>query len=150
MGADKFMSTYANDNKMPNPSRMIEVLGEWLHSFELVRKRDKKLIDEFRNCMVDDTMVMEMIGELTVKRIRKENPKFPKEPLPPLNQGQIGKFAESYLNSKADNPNTILSAWDVYNFSTNLYKPELTDFPLILSSNHAMSRYIADKFNLNY
>jgi len=149
MGADKFMSTYASETKMPTPGRMIEVLGEWLHDFESVRKRERKLITDFQEVMVDEKDAMEMIGELTTKRIRKESNRFPKEPLPPLNQGQIGKFAESYLNGRADNPNQMFSAWDMYNFATELYKPEQTDFPLILSSNHAMSQYLANRYGLN-
>lgn len=149
MGADKFMSTYASDTKMPTPARMIEVLGDWLHDFEKIRKQEVQLIKNFREVMVLESDAMEMIGELTAKRIRKESNRFPKEPQPPLNQGQIGKFTETYLNNKVDNPNQIFSAWDMYNFATELYKPGETDFPLILSSNHAMSQYLATRYNLN-
>jgi hypothetical protein len=149
MGADKFMSTYAMDKKMPNPERMVEVLGEWLHNFEEIRKRDLKTIQMFEETMIDDEGVLEMIGELTAKRIRRESNRFPQEPMPPLNQGQISKFTLSYLTRKADFPNQIMSAWDLYNFATELYKPEDTDFPIILSSNYAMSQYLTDKYNLN-
>lgn len=150
LGASKLMSTYSSDKKMPSPQRMLEVLGDWTKDFLNIRKRDKKLINDFQEIMIQDAEVLEIIGDMTTKRVRKENAKlFPKEPLNPLNQSQIGKFSLNFLEKRAAEPNRILSAWDVYNIATELYKPGETDFPIILSSNHAMSQYIMDRYSLN-
>jgi hypothetical protein len=100
--------------------------------------------------MMQDAEILEVIGDMTARRIRKENAKdFPREPLNPLNQSQIGKLTLMYLTKKAEVPNQIFSAWDVYNFANELFKPGETDFPLILSSNHAMSQYLMERYQLN-
>ena len=150
LGSDKFMSTYSNDNKMPSPHRMLEVLGDWTKDFTKIRKKEKETIKTLQETMMQDTEVLEVIGDMTAKRIRKENAKsFPREPLNPLNQSQIGKLTLNYLTKKAEVPNQIFSAWDIYNLATELYKPGETDFPLILSNNHVMSQYLMNRYNLN-
>jgi len=150
LGADKFMSTYAHENKMPNPGRMLEVLSDWLSNFKEIRENEQRIIKELSDVVVSENEAHEMIGEMIVKRVRKENGKlYPKEPANPLNQSQIGKFTQSWMFDRAENPEKILSAWDMYNFATELYKPGTTDMPLILSSNSAMSQYLMDRYNLN-
>jgi len=149
LGADRFMSTYASQNNMPNPQRMIEVLSDWLHNFEEERARDVKIMDGLQNQIVPHNQVLEIIGDLTSMRIKRENNKFPKQALPPLNQGQIGKFATRYLVEKATNESKEFSAWELYNFATEMYRPGQTDMPIILSSNYAMSQYLMNRYNLN-
>jgi len=151
MGADKFMSTYQHENKMPTPERMIEVLGEWLGNFEEIRKKEIETIHSFEGVAVTHTDVLEMVGDLTAKRIRRDNSKeFPStEGIPPLNQSQIGSLTKNYMLEKQENLDRVFNAWDMYNFATNLYKPGSTDFSLLLSSNAAMSQYLMNKFNLN-
>jgi hypothetical protein len=150
LGADKFLTTYSAENKMPNPGRMISVLGDWLEEFEKIRKRDLKMIESFNSIAVPDHEVHEIIGELTAKRIRRESNRFPKEPLPPLNQSQIGQFATKYLISRADATAAhSFNLWDIYNMATELYKPDKTDMPILLSSNYAMAQYLSNRYNLN-
>jgi len=150
LGADKFMSTYSHDSKMPAPHRMLEVLGDWTKEFVRIRKKEKETIKQFQEVMMQDAEILEVIGDMTARRIRRENAKdFPREPLNPLNQSQIGKLTLMYLTKKAEVPNQIFSAWDVYNFANELFKPGETDFPLILSSNHAMSQYLMERYQLN-
>jgi hypothetical protein len=150
LGADKFMSSYASDNKMPTPQRMIEVLGDWLKDFTKQRTQDKETILMLQETNVSEPDVLEIIGDLTSKRIRKENAKqFPREPIPPLNQSQIGKFAERWLIQKAEKNKSDFSLWDIYNFATELYKPGETDYPIIISSNYAMSQYLINRYKEN-
>ena len=148
MGADRFMSTYASDTKMPTPGRMLEVLGDWVGDFDSERKRDIRTIEMFENTNIPDNEVLEIIGELTTKRIRRENNNFPKEPLNPLNQGQIAQFSTNYLLKRAEN-DKMFNAWDIYNMATEMYKPGSTDMPILLSSNYAMSQYLKERYNLN-
>lgn len=149
LGADKFMTTYASDSKMPTPHRMIEVLGDWIKDFKKIRESDRNTIDTFMGTVVPDHEMLEIVGDLTTRRIRRENAKmFPREPLPPLNQSQIGKFAERWLLKKAEGTPRF-TAWDVYNFATEMYKPGETDYPIMLSSNYSMSQYLKDRYNFN-
>lgn len=91
---------------------------------------------------------------MTSMRVLKENAKiFPKQPVPPLHGGQISKFALTYLKKRAEGAQTdevrIFSAWDLYNFATELYKPGQTDIPIILSNNYSMSQYLMNRYGLN-
>jgi hypothetical protein len=149
LGANKFMSTYASEAKMPTPGRLLEVLGDWLKDFKKIRKQEKTIIEAFQGTVVPEHEILEIVGDLTTKRIRKENAKlFPREPVPPLNQSQIGKFAEKWLVKKAEMSNPRFTLWDVYNYATELYKPGETDYPILLSSNHAMSQYLIQRYNI--
>lgn len=153
LGADKFMTTYANENKMPNPARMLEVLGDWLKNFKNIRKEEMNTIMNMQAIPVEEREVMEIVGDLTMRRLKKDNNKlFDKEPVPPLNQSQIAKFTMAYLtdnkNQRRDD-NISYSVWDIYNFATELYKPGDTDFPNLLTSNYAMGQYLKQKFSIN-
>jgi len=150
LGAERFMSTYSHDNKMPNPERMIEVLSEWLNNFKEIRKKELETILAFQGTIVPHHEMLEIIGDMTSKRIRKDNAKdFPGEPSYPLSQSQIGAFTKAYMLEKQKDFEKLFSVWDVYNFATNLYKPGSTDFPLLLSSNANMSQYLMNRYQLS-
>ena len=148
-GAERYMSTYGRSDKMPNLGRMIEVIGDWLQDFESIRAKDLKTIDNFQSALVPYAEVMEILGDLYTMRIKKDNKSFQGQPMYPLNQGQISEFATRYLIEQAKEPTKIFSAWELYNFATDLYKPGSTDMPLILSNNHTMSQYLMNRYALN-
>ena len=150
-GYDRFMSTYATKDKMPTPQRMLEVLSEWLNNFEDIRTQDIQTMDRLQNTTVPHNEVLEIIGDLTAMRILKENAKlFPKQHTPPLHGGQVSKFALAYLKEKAASEGLkVFSAWDLYNFATEMYKPGETDMPQILSNNQTMSQYLINRYKLN-
>jgi len=148
-GAERYMSTYGRSEKMPTAGRMLEVIGDWLQDFESIRAQDLKTIDNFQNTVVPDNEVMEILGDLYTMRVKRDDKKFGKQPMYPLNQGQITKFATTYLVEQAKDPSKIFSAWELYNFATDMYKPDQTDMPLILSNNHTMSHYLMNRYGLN-
>ena len=51
----------------------------------------------------------------------------------PLNQSQISIFTEDLL--KLAEEKQTLTAWDVYNCATELYKPGKTDLPAMIPQN---------------
>lgn len=53
----------------------------------------------------------------------------------PLNQSQISTFTEELLKLKQGKQQ--LSAWDVYNVATEIYKPTKSDFPTLIPQNVA-------------
>lgn len=149
MSANHFMSTYGSNDKMPNPQKIIEVLANHLNKFKEERQWALEMINRFKDIAVSHTEVLEIIGDLTTMRIKKENSKFfPKQSLNPLNQGQIGRFTKDYL-LKAQEDNYHPNAWNIYNLATEMYKPGDTDIPNILSANNAMSSYLIDRYSIN-
>ena len=55
----------------------------------------------------------------------------------PLNQSQISIFTEDLL--KLAEEKQTLTAWDVYNCATELYKPGKTDLPAMIPQNGALA-----------
>ncbi len=58
----------------------------------------------------------------------------------PLNQGQISVFTEELLKLSLEQPR--ITAWDVYNVATEIYKPGKTDFPAMIPQNGAMADFL--------
>ena len=58
----------------------------------------------------------------------------------PLNQGQISAFTEEVLKLSLEKRQ--LTAWDLYNVATEIYKPGKTDFPSLIPQNGAMAELL--------
>ena len=58
----------------------------------------------------------------------------------PLNQGQISAFTEEVLKLSLEK--SRLTAWDLYNVATEIYKPGKTDFPSLIPQNGAMAELL--------
>ena len=57
-----------------------------------------------------------------------------------LNQGQLSMFTADLL--KLAEEKTRITAWDVYNVATELYKPGKTDFPAMIPQNGAFAELL--------
>ena len=55
----------------------------------------------------------------------------------PLNQSQISIFTEDLL--KLTEEKKTLTAWDIYNVATEIYKPGRTDIPAMIPQNGALA-----------
>lgn len=58
----------------------------------------------------------------------------------PLNQSQISIFTEEVL--KLVREKGQVTAWDLYNVATEIYKPGRTDFPALIPQNGAMAELL--------
>lgn len=58
----------------------------------------------------------------------------------PLNQAQIGCLTEKMMHAYHENGK--VTAWDLYNAATDMYKFTQLDLPIILSQNLAMNDFI--------
>jgi hypothetical protein len=65
----------------------------------------------------------------------------------PLNQAQISQFTESLMLKHCNNGGRI-SAWDLYNSATDLYKADTMDIPQIMPQNRAFVSFLDEQFNL--
>ena len=61
----------------------------------------------------------------------------------PLNQGQISVFTEEVL--KLVMTKGQITAWDLYNVATEIYKPGKTDFPALIPQNGAMAELLLSR-----
>ena len=58
----------------------------------------------------------------------------------PLNQSQISVFTEDLLKLSLEKPQ--LTAWDIYNVATEIYKPGRTDIPAMIPQNSALAELL--------
>ena len=61
----------------------------------------------------------------------------------PLNQSQISIFTEEVL--KLVREKGQITAWDLYNVATEIYKPGRTDFPALIPQNGAMAELLLSR-----
>ena len=61
----------------------------------------------------------------------------------PLNQSQISIFTEEVL--KLAREKGQITAWDLYNVATEIYKPGRTDFPALIPQNGAMAELLLSR-----
>ena len=86
------------------------------------------------------------IGLLTALRVSNDsaekNSSYTVETYP-LNQGQISVFTEEVL--KLVMTKGQITAWDLYNVATEIYKPGKTDFPALIPQNGAMAELLLSR-----
>ncbi|MBC8315243.1 MAG: hypothetical protein H8E51_07045 [Bacteroidetes bacterium] len=146
-GIKNVMSTYGEEyNKIPNITKMIEVVGDWVAEHELKRARDLKIIKRMKETSVNYQKACEIIGEMSVLRIGKDILRTEKHYA--LSQTQITKFTERYVRDFRENPENVNNLWKLYNMGTQFHKPGETDIPLIVPNNVTLSDYLINKFKL--
>jgi hypothetical protein len=138
------------DNKM-NLEDLLTKVYYWLGNYDELRKRDLAILDGMKNIILSYANVCDLIGELNLYRVAKDQLRLRPEYI--LQQNQIGDLSVRYLeflkvkDNKLDY-NKSLSLYEFYNMCTEMYKPEHTDLPNIIGRNHLLGDYLIDKFEL--
>lgn len=155
LSANRSVSTYGGEHKIKSIDKIMDIIDDWMKNFGEQRTHDQKIISKMKTIPTTYQNVMELIGRLTTIRVVKDS----KEKVLknneanlgksyPLNATQINAFTEKYLLKCVELGTTDMSLWDVYNISTTLYKPGLTDLPNLVSQNIAWSEFLVKEFNL--
>lgn len=130
-------------NKIPT-EELFDKVDEWLSSFEEQMNEDREKIKRLKNTKLTTKDLYAIIGVLTALRVAhdsREKKLSEQVDTYPLNQGQISIFVEELLKLKLKKE---LTAWDVYNVATELYKPTKTDFPAMIPQNCAFVDMLAN------
>lgn len=124
------------------------VVDEWLKEFETFMNADREKIKRMKETIISAEEVYIIIGMLTAMRVAHDSrDKRLSEQVDtyPLNQAQISTFTEELLKVKQHKVN--LTAWDVYNVATEIYKPTKSDFPTLIPQNVAFADMIDSFLN---
>lgn len=118
----------------------------WLANFEVNMNEDIERIRRLKNKIISMEEVYMYIGLLTALRVSHDssdrNLSSSVETYP-LNQGQISIFTEEVL--KLAMTKGQITAWDLYNVATEIYKPGKTDFPALIPQNGAMAELLLSR-----
>lgn len=117
----------------------------WLSEFETQMTADRARIQRLKQTIVSPQEILTYIGLLTSLRVAHDSSEkslSSKVDKYPLNQGQISTFTEEVL--KLQLTNQQITAWDLYNIATELYKPGKTDFPALIPQNVSFATTLAE------
>ena len=104
---------------------------------------DRERIRRLKEKTISQAEMFAYIGLLTALRVShdsKDKRLSATVETYPLNQGQISEFTEALLLQSMEKQ--TLTAWDLYNVATEIYKPGHTDIPAIIPQNGAMAELL--------
>lgn len=155
LSADKYVATYGEKGKGRNseqftPYQILDVIKSWLIDARQIVVTEREKIERMKNIEVGVDQMLLIIGMLTAIRVKcdTEHKSIRLNETYPLNQAQITKFTEALL-LKSQTTGGKVTAWDIYNAATDLYKADTMDIPVILPQNMAMVKFLNERFCLS-
>lgn len=127
---------------------VLDTVKSWLVDARHIVVTEREKIERMKEIQVSPEQLFTLIGMLTALRVKcdthiaeiKENRVYP------LNQAQISRFTESLLYKHYQDES--ITAWDMYNAATDLYKADSMDIPALLPQNRAMVSFLDEQFSL--
>lgn len=150
--ADKYIATYSERGKGRGEAitipQVLDVVKSWLVDARHIIVTEREKIERMKEIEVGVQQALLLIGMLTAIRVKCDSayPTIKENRVYPLNQAQITKFTESLLLKYHDTPS--VSAWDLYNAATDLYKADSMDIPALMPQNRAMVQFLNEQFNI--
>ena len=145
LNPELYMSTYSEKGRKGSGielSTMLDTLKSWLVDARHIVETDRERIEKMKNTRVSAEQMFTLIGLMTAMRVKSDTTrKSIRENITyPLNQSQITVFTEDML--EAYHTKEVVTAWDMYNSATNMYKANNMDIPALLPQNRAFVDFI--------
>ena len=152
LSPELYVSTYGDKGTGRGGGVDIETLlrtvREWLMNARNIVENDRRKIERLKNLVVPADQMLMIIGTLTAMRVKADTARktIRANMTYPLNQSQITIFTEDML--EAYELRDKVTAWDIYNSATEMYKAQRMDIPQLLPQNRAMVSFLNDWFQL--
>lgn len=150
MSADHIVANFGKEKV--STEKLFEEVDRWLSNLESDTLRDRERVEYLKKAIIEPKDLFTLIGLLTTLRVAhdsKDKKLSQQVEIYPLNQGQISLFVEHLLLLRQQGMG-VITAWDVYNAATELYKPGKTDFPALIPQNwafvQALFNFIGEDF----
>lgn len=134
--------------KKVTTEEVFDTVDGWMANFEVNMNEDIERIRRLKRRIIPLEEVYMYIGLLTALRVSHDsadrNLSSSVETYP-LNQGQISVFTEEVLKLVMEKGQ--ITAWELYNIATNIYKPGKTDFPALIPQNGAMAELLLSRLS---
>ena len=141
LSPERSVANYGKDKV--STEQLFERVDEWMRNFEQDMDADRMRIRRLKEKILTPMELYMIIGMLTAMRVSHDSTDkrlTSRVETYPLNQGQISIFTEELLKLSLEK--SQITAWDVYNVSTEIYKPGKTDFPAMIPQNGAMAEFL--------
>lgn len=147
LSPELYMSSYSEKGKKGSGmevAAMLDTLKSWLVDARHIIETDRERIAKMKEPRITAEQMFLFIGLMTATRVKADTSrKSIRENITyPLNQSQITLFTEDMLEAYHDKE--YVTAWDMYNSATNLYKANRMDIPALLPQNRAMVNFMRD------
>ena len=147
LSPELYMSSYSEKGKKGSGmgiEAMLDTLKSWLVDARHIIETDRERIAKMKETRITAEQMFLLIGLMTATRVKADTSrKSIRENITyPLNQSQITLFTEDMLEAYHDKE--FVTAWDMYNSATNLYKANRMDIPALLPQNRAMVNFMRD------
>lgn len=145
LSPELYMSSYSEKGKKGSGmevAAMLDTLKSWLVDARHIIETDRERISKMKETRITAEQMFLLIGLMTATRVKADTSrKSIRENITyPLNQSQITLFTEDMLEAYHDKE--FVTAWDMYNSATNLYKANRMDIPALLPQNRAMVNFM--------
>lgn len=145
LSPELYMSSYSEKGKKGSGmeiAAMLDTLKSWLVDARHIIETDRERIARMKETRITAEQMFLLIGLMTATRVKADTSrKSIRENITyPLNQSQITIFTEDML--EAYHSKEYVTAWDMYNAATNLYKANRMDIPALLPQNRAMVSFM--------
>lgn len=145
LSPELYMSSYSEKGKKGSGmdvASMLDTLKSWLVDARRIVETDRERIAQMKQTRISAEQMFLLIGLMTAIRVKADTSrKSIRENITyPLNQSQITVFTEDML--EAYHNQEYVTAWDMYNSATNLYKANRMDMPALLPQNRAMVSFM--------
>ena len=134
--------------KKVTTDELFETVDGWLANFEVNMNEDIARIQRLKRRIIPMEEIYLYIGLLIALRVSHDssdrNLSSTVETYP-LNQSQISIFTEEVL--KLAMSKGQITAWELYNIATEIYKPRKTDFPALIPQNGAMAELLLSRLS---
>lgn len=145
LSPELYMSSYSEKGKKGSGmevAAMLDTLKSWLVDARHIIETDRERIAKMKETRITAEQMFLLIGLMTATRVKADTSrKSIRENITyPLNQSQITLFTEDMLEAYHDKE--FVTAWDMYNSATNLYKANRMDIPTLLPQNRAMVNFM--------
>ena len=154
MGEGQFVSDYSvngmhfahGDKQKTDLAGILQTIGGWLTNAEKIFITETETIERMQRSVLTAEQIYTILGMLLAIRVQNDTPiKEIRTHVGayPLNQSQITKFTEGLLlQQKATGK---VTAWDMYNCATELYKPHIVDQNMILPQTMSMLNFLKEQ-----
>lgn len=147
LSPELYMSSYSEKGKKGSGmevAAMLDTLKSWLVDARHIIETDRERIAKMKETRITAEQMFLLISLMTATRVKADTSrKSIRENITyPLNQSQITLFTEDMLEAYHDKE--FVTAWDMYNSATNLYKANRMDIPALLPQNRAMVNFMRD------
>jgi len=149
LSSERTVSNYGA-NKVTT-AEVFATVKRWLENFFTDRESDKRIIEQMQKIRMNLDDVYSFIGLLNSLRVMHDSKDKDVNSLVknyPLNQAQISQFTDRLITYIIKQGGEDLTLWDVYNFATEIYKPERTEIPNLVTQNLSLIETISEYYDI--